>query len=107
VSKAIFHWYTGLVNVLDSMLKAGFLISATPAAEYHQEHRRAIKHTPMESLLLETDAPAFFGKDPKYQAEPADILRSLKAVSAIKGMTVDAVAEQTTLNTCRFFGLDI
>ena len=39
VSKAIFHWYTGLVNVLDSMLKAGYLISATPAAEYHEEHR--------------------------------------------------------------------
>jgi len=106
VSKAIFHWYTGFVNVLDSMLKAGYLISATPAAEYHEEHRRAIKHTPLESLLLETDAPVFYGRDPKYRSEPADILRSLKAVSAIKGMTEEIVAEQTTCNTCRFFGLD-
>jgi TatD DNase family protein len=106
VTQAIFHWYAGFVNVLDSIIKSGFLISATPAAEYHAEHRRAIRKTPIESLLLETDAPVFYGRDPKYQSEPADIIRSLKAVSAIKGMTEEAVAEQTTRTTCRFFGLD-
>ncbi len=106
VSRAIFHWYAGLVNVLDSILKTGYFISATPAAEYHKEHRRAVRHTPLESLLLETDAPVFYGRDPKYRSEPADILRSLKAVSAIKGMTEEMVAEQTTRNTRKFFGLD-
>jgi TatD DNase family protein len=105
VSRAVFHWYTGFSNVLDGMLKAGYFISATPAAEYHQEHRRAIRQTPLDSLLLETDAPVYYGREPKYRSEPADILRSLRAVSAIKGIAEAAVAERTTDNACRFFGL--
>ena len=106
VSKAVFHWYTGFANVLDGILEAGYLISATPAGEYHEEHRRAIRQAPLERLLLETDAPVYYGREPKYRSEPADILRSLRAVSAIKGMAEEMVAEQTTHNTCRFFGLD-
>jgi TatD DNase family protein len=106
VRKAVFHWYTGFTNVLDGILKAGYLISATPAAEYHEEHRRAIMQAPLDGLLLETDAPVYYGRDPKYRSEPADILRSLRAVSAIKGMAEVVVAEQTTNNACRFFGLD-
>ena len=106
VRQAVFHWYAGLTNVLDSILQAGYLISATPAAEYHKEHRRAIRHMPLENLLLETDAPVFYGRGPKYRSEPADILRSLRAVSAIKGVTEETVAEQTTKNACKFFGLD-
>lgn len=106
VSRAVFHWYTGFANVLDGILKAGYLISATPAAEYHEEHRRAIRQAPLDGLLLETDAPVYYGRDPKYRSEPADILRSLRAVSAIKGMAETVVAEQTTNNACRFFGLD-
>jgi TatD DNase family protein len=106
VNRAIFHWYAGLINVLDNILEAGYLISATPAAEYHKEHRRAVRHAPMDSLLIETDAPVFYGRDPKYRSEPADILRSLKAVSEIKGVTEEMVAEQTAKNACLFFNLD-
>lgn len=105
VSKAIFHWYTGFSSVLRDILEAGYLISATPAAEYHEEHRRAIRQAPLDGLLLETDAPVYYGRDPKYRSEPADILRSLKAVSAIKGIAEAVVAEQTTDNACKFFGL--
>ncbi len=105
VRNAIFHWYAGLTSVLNRILEAGYHISATPAAEYHKEHRRAVRHTPMERLLIETDAPVFYGRDPKYQSEPADILRSLRAVAEIKGLSEAEVAGQTTKNACLFFGL--
>jgi TatD DNase family protein len=47
VSKAVFHWYTGFSSVLREILAAGHFISATPAAEYHDEHRRAVREAPL------------------------------------------------------------
>lgn len=105
--KAVFHWYTGFPGVLREILEAGYFISATPAAEYHEEHRRAIKETPLEQLLLETDCPVFYGRENRYKSEPADIMRTLKAVALLKGVTEDFLAWQTTRNASLFFGLDI
>ena len=107
VEKAVFHWFTGFSSVLRDTLDAGYLISATPAAEYHEEHRRAVKETPLEKLLLETDCPVVFGRDIKYRSEPADTLRSLKAVALIKGASEVTIAEKTTNNAIQFFNLSL
>ena len=105
VKRAVFHWYTGFSSVLREIINEGYFISATPAGEYHDEHRRAIRETPLENLLLETDCPVTYGREGKYQARPAHIVRSLKAVAQIKGVTEDVVAAKTTESALRFFGL--
>lgn len=105
IEKAVFHWFTGFSSVLKDILDAGYLISATPAAEYHEEHRRTIKETPLEKLLLETDCPVAYGKKVRYRSEPADLLRSLRAVAALKGIDEITVAAQTTDNATQFFSL--
>ena len=105
VSKAVFHWYTGFSNVLREIIAQGLFISATPAAEYHDEHRRAIKDSPLSILLLETDTPVTYGRETKFQARPADVVRSLEAVALLKGLDKEVVAQQTTANASRLFGL--
>jgi TatD DNase family protein len=95
VEKAIFHWYSGSLEVLDEILGAGYSISATPAAAYSSQHQAAISKAPLERLLLETDSPV------EYQGErsgPADVLKTLGAVARIKGIRKDQVAEITTKN---------
>jgi TatD DNase family protein len=106
VELAVFHWYTGFSNVLREIVAGGYFISATPAAEYHDEHRRAIKETPLENLLLETDAPVAYGRETRYQSRPADVVRSLGAVARLKGLDTSVVARQTTRNAMSLFGLD-
>jgi len=106
IEKAVFHWYTGFSSVLREIIIEGYFISATPATEYHDEHRRAVKETPLESLMLETDCPVTYGRETKFQAYPADVVRTLKAVAQLKGMTEVIIAAETTANTLRFFGLD-
>lgn len=106
VKKAVFHWYTGLSSVLREIINKGYFISATPAAEYHDEHRRAVKETPLESLMLETDCPVTYGRENKFQAYPVDVVRTLKAVARLKSLADDVVAAQTTQNALRFFNLD-
>ena len=105
IEKAVFHWFTGFSSVLKDIVEAGYLISATPAAEYHEEHRRAIKETPPDKLLLETDCPVVYGRENKYRSQPADILRSLKAVAVLKGIDELTVARQTTRTAIELFRL--
>ena len=105
LEKAAFHWFTGFSTVLKDILESGYLISATPAAEYHQEHRRAIKETPLDKLLLETDCPVIYGRENKYRSQPADVVKSLRASAALKGTDEFVLGRQTTLNAGQFFGL--
>ncbi|MCJ7514844.1 MAG: TatD family hydrolase [Dehalococcoidia bacterium] len=106
IEKAVFHWFTGVSSVLKDIVEIGYLISATPAAEYHEEHRRAIKETPPDKLLLETDCPVTYGRENKYRSQPADIIRSLKAVAALKGTDESIIARQTTQSATELFRLN-
>jgi TatD DNase family protein len=107
MDKAVFHWFTGFSSVLQDIIEGGYFISATPAAEYHEEHRRAVKEAPLQRLLLETDCPVTYGRAARYESQPADILRDLEAVSQLKGIAEATIAEQTTRNAINFFSLDI
>jgi TatD DNase family protein len=102
VETAIFHWYTGPTNVLKDILGCGYFISATLATEYHAEYRRAIKETPLQNLLLETDSPVAYRG---HQAEPADVSRVLQATAELKGLSPAVVAQATTENALRLFHL--
>jgi len=107
MDKVVFHWFTGFSSVLRDIIDGGYFISATPAAEYHEEHRRAVKEAPLQRLLLETDCPVTYGREARYESRPADILRGLEAVSQLKGIAEAKIAEQTTRNAINFFSLDI
>jgi TatD DNase family protein len=107
VEKAVFHWYTGTSGVLRDVIADGYYLSVTPAVEYHDEHRRAVKEAPLERMLLETDAPVTYGRgrDFEFQAEPADVARSLKGAATIKGLSEEEIAAATTENAEKLFGI--
>jgi TatD DNase family protein len=107
IDRAVFHWFTGFSSVLKDIIDGGYLVSATPASEYHEEHRRAVREAPLQKLLLETDCPVTYGRDVRYESQPADVLRGLKAVSQLKGVEEAIIAEQTTRNAIEFFSFDM
>jgi TatD DNase family protein len=101
IERAVFHWYSGPLDVLDRILEAGYYISATPAAAYSDKHRQAIQRAPRPRLLLETDAPEEYrGK----ASEPKDLLTTVQAVSALWPENLEGVARQTFRNSQEFFG---
>lgn len=107
VDKAVFHWFTGFSSVLRDIINVGYFISATPAAEYHEEHRRAVRETPLDRLFLETDCPVAYGREARYNSRPVDVLRSLRAVARLKELDESVIAEQTAGNAADFFALDV
>jgi TatD DNase family protein len=105
LAKAVFHWYTGTSGVLREIIDSGYYVSATPAIEYHEEHRRAVKETPLDKLLLETDCPVVYGRgrEGEFKSSPADVTRSLKGAAALKSLSEAEIAAVTTENARRLF----
>ena len=99
--RIIFHWFSGPLEILRGVLDSGFLISATPAAEFSRDHRAALAEAPLESIVIETDSPvSYHGK----RAEPADILLTLRSLAELKEVPEEEVGEVTTRNARTFFG---
>ncbi len=110
ISKAVFHWYSGPLSLLSEIHTAGYFTSATPAVAYGAEHADAIRNTPEEKLMLETDTPVVYHRNTALQfaSEPADVAnRVLEKVAGILNMDSESVAALTTENAIRFFNLPI
>ena len=100
--RIVFHWYSGPLDVLDSLLDRGYNISATPAAEYSKDHRAALEHAPLESILIETDCPVYM-RNRKRGSEPMDVTITAKALAKLKDTTTEEVATVTTRNARDIF----
>jgi TatD DNase family protein len=104
MKRAVFHWYTGPLHILERILSAGYLISATPALRYSPPHQEAIKRAPLESLLLETDTPVVYQG---MESRPKDVKVTLEEVARLKALDPSTVARQTTDNASRFFQISL
>lgn len=102
IEKVIFHWYSGPLDILDKVIADGYYVSATPALAYSPQHREAIERAPLEHILVETDAPVEYEGN---VTEPADVLITLRELSRLKNMDILEVAEATTANAVKLFGL--
>ncbi len=109
VRKAVFHWFTGPSSVLKDLSEYGCLVSVTPAAEYHAEHRRAVREVADELLLLETDSPVTYGRgsQTEFSATPRDVRRSLLAAAALRESSEEEIARITTENALKLFHLSL
>ena len=102
LERAIFHWYSGPLDVLQRVFEQGYFISATAAAAYSERHRAAIQAAPLSQLVLETDAPEVYRGVP---SEPADLRKTLQSVSEVKGLKAEEVARHTYRNASEIFQL--
>ncbi len=101
VRRAVFHWYSGPMDVLRDLVDQGYLISATPAVRYSPNHKLAVVETPLENLVLETDCPVeYLGK----KSRPMDVIEVCREVASLKGVPCRRVAEVTTGNVLRLLG---
>lgn len=107
VKRALFHWYSGPLDILDQILEAGYYVSTSPSVGYSVESRRAMSHAPLERILIETDSPVNY-KDGEtaYMSEPKDVIKTWKALAQLKNMDEMHVLSIVNLNAKEFFGID-
>jgi len=71
VSRAVFHWYSGPLNLIDDALADGHYFSVNPAMTKSAKGRKIIARLPRERLLTETDGP--YVKIGGSPAEPGSV----------------------------------
>jgi TatD DNase family protein len=106
VERAVFHWHKAPPEVTREIVEAGYLVSVTPEVVYRERDRELVEQVPLESLLVETDAPWRFGGE--FEGLPSGpwlAARVAEEVAKLKRLPVDDVMFQLSTNTCRLFDL--
>ncbi|MDQ7005733.1 MAG: TatD family hydrolase [Acidobacteriota bacterium] len=102
--RVLLHAFDGKAGTAEIGARAGFFFSIPPSILRSRQKVKLVERLPLERLLLETDSPVL-GVQPGERNEPARITAALTAVAGIKGVDVRQVAEVTTANARRLFGL--
>ena len=106
-TRGIMHCFSGTLDDARRAVEMGFMLGIGGTVTYKKSTLPdIIREIPLDHLLLETDAPylapvPYRGRrnESAYVAVVAD------KVAEVKGIATDEVAEATTLNAKRLFGL--
>ena len=105
--KAVLHCFTGHMRLAERALALGVYVSASGVITFKKsEDLRAVFATvPLDRLLVETDAPYLAPMPHRSKRnEPAYIVHTAAALAELKGVSLDAIATQTTENFYRLYG---
>ncbi len=105
----VIHAFSGSEALAKQYIDRGFYIGVGGTITYDRakKTRDAIKSIPLSSIVLETDAPDMPLQGKQGQRNSSEFLPDIaQAIAEIKGETIDVVAQKTTENSCRLFGLD-
>ena len=106
--RGVMHCYTYGPEELPAFLDVDFYISFSGVVTYpkNEANREAAKLVPADRLLVETDCP-FLSPQPKRgkRNEPSYVRHVVEILSNVRGESFDQVAEQTSANAARLFGL--
>ncbi len=96
---AVFHWYTGPLELLKEIRDCGYMISINPALRIQEKHRKVVEAAPLEMLLVESDAPYNYRG---LRLHPSMIPGIVEEIARIKGMSVQEVEEVLRSNSAKF-----
>lgn len=106
--RGVFHCFSGSVAQAEECLKfEGFLLSfAGPLTREGNELPDVARMAPLSRILVETDSPYLVPKPLRARRnEPLFVKHTAEKLAAIRGMTLNEVAQATTANAERLFGL--
>jgi TatD DNase family protein len=106
VERAVFHWHKASPDVTREIVETGYVVSVTPDLVCRDRDREMVEAVPIESLLVESDAPwPYQGEFENVISGPWLVSRVAEEVAKVKRLPADETAYQLTVNTCRVFDL--
>jgi TatD DNase family protein len=106
IERAVFHWHKAPAEVTRRIVDAGYLVSVTPEVVYRERDRALVEQVPLESLLVESDAPWKYGGEfAGVESGPWLAARAAEEVAKVKGESIEEVMFRLSTNACRVFHL--
>jgi TatD DNase family protein len=106
--RGIMHAFSGSLEVARQCWEMGLHISFAGMVTYPKanELRQVVREVPLERLLLETDSPYLAPQPVRGRRnEPAYLMHTARQVANLRDLTLEQLAEITTVNACRLFGI--
>jgi len=92
---AVFHWYTGPLELIRDIVSAGYMISINPAISIQEKHRKVAAVTPLEAILVESDGPYNYRS---LKLGPPMLRESVKHIASVKGVNEDEILKVVVEN---------
>jgi TatD DNase family protein len=103
---AVLHCFTGGPELARRAVALGLFVSFTGILTFKNSEglRTIAAELPSDRILVETDAPYLApGKYRGKRNEPSFVVETAKVLAEARGVSLDAVAKQTTANFFRLF----
>jgi TatD DNase family protein len=104
----VMHCFSGDNRFAREIMELGLLISITGVVTFKKSTilHEVVREVPLDRLILETDGP-FLTPEPRRgrRNEPSLLLFTAARVAELKGLSLDEVAGETTLNAEKLFAL--
>lgn len=106
--RAVFHCFTGSPDEARQILDQGYLLGFTGPITYKKNDalREVVRTTPLDRMLIETDAPYLTPEPMRKQKvnEPALVAYVAETVAREKGLSTEEAGKRTMENSTRLFG---
>ncbi len=102
----LLHCFGGSMEEVERAISLGYLISIPTSVIYSKHKQKITEKIPMESIVLETDAP-YQPPKPRTRNEPINIKESIEKIAKIKSVNKEIVEMITTENAKDFFNIEI
>lgn len=106
--RGMIHSYSGSSEQARQLIDLNFFISISGSVTHDnaKKIKTVAKEIPLTSILLETDAPDQADRENSGKRnEPAFIINTLAAVSALRNEAAENIARQTTENAIKLFSI--
>jgi TatD DNase family protein len=103
---AVLHCFTGGPDLARRAIALGLFVSFTGILTFKNSAalREIAAELPADRILVETDAPYLApGKFRGKRNEPAYVVETAKVLAETRGIGLDEIAQQTTVNFFRLF----
>jgi TatD DNase family protein len=117
LSNAVVHCFTGSLSEAKFYLDKGYFLGFTGAisdTKRFDHLKEVLAYSPLDRIMIETDGPYMLPKNvPPALLTPNNTRRNeptflpfvAKIIAAVKGISLQEVAVQTTQNATAFFGI--
>jgi TatD DNase family protein len=100
VDRALIHWYTGPLDLLETIRDLGYYISINPAVTIQKKHQEAAKAADRRIVLVESDGPYEYRG---MRLTPPAILKTVEKLAELWDAAEDHVREVVETNAKRLW----
>ena len=98
IKRAMFHWYTGPLSLIEAIGEMGYKISINAAVLIQKKHQEVVKRASLEYIVLESDGPYEYRG---LRLTPLMVRRAAEEIAKIKNVNVDEVLKFALNNSLK------